>query len=379
MKIVVLHTRLSGYMMACLRALAARPGVDLLIYAWPGQSAAPFSPNLFAGAGTVRNRKCRTTRQLWLEVSEFDPEVVLASGWADPGYVRVCRELRKRGVPVIAGCDTQWKGSVRQQLAAWTAGLHVQRAIDVLWVTGARQAVLARALGYRGARLWDGYYACDWDRFGEIGGSRLTGSPARVDSPHFLFVGRYAPEKGIDTLIKAYQIYRQESRAPWELWCAGAGPLQERLVAAGALDLGFIQPDSLPDVMERAAGFILPSRFEPWGVVVQEAAACGLPLLCSDACGAAEHLLRDGLNGFLFPAGDAEALADGMLRLSRLEHQVREAFGARSHELSRQYTPERWVETLVSGLARLPLKGGLRGYKRGKVALLSAPSSPRDA
>jgi glycosyltransferase involved in cell wall biosynthesis len=98
---------------------------------------------------------------------------------------------------------------------------------------------------------------------------------------------------------------------------------------------------------------LLPSRFEPWGVVVQEAAACGLPLICSDACGAGEHLLRDGLNGVVFPAGDAEALADGMLRMSGLDQSVRWEFGARSHELSRQYTPERWVATLMRGMARM--------------------------
>jgi glycosyltransferase involved in cell wall biosynthesis len=375
MKIAVLHTRLSGYLIACLRALATRPGVELLIYAWPGQTAAPFDPSLFVGMGTLRNRKCRTTRQLGLELAEFGPEVVLASGWVDPGYVKVCREMRKRGVPVIAGCDTQWKGSLRQQFAARTARWHVRRAIDVLWVTGARQAVLARALGYRGARLWDGYYACDWNRFGEVGKRRLAAEPAKVESPHFLFVGRYAPEKGIDTLIKAYQIYQQESWSPWELRCAGAGPLQERLIAAGAVDLGFIQPDRLPEVMGQAAVFVLPSRSEPWGVVVQEAAACGLPLICSDACGAAEHLLRDGVNGVLFPAGDATALADGMLRLSRLDSSVRGAFGTRSHELSRQYTPERWVETLVRGLARLPARGRHRSSGQPKLSAHSASSS----
>ena len=138
MKIAVLHTRLSGYLIACLRALAARPGVELLIYAWPGQEAAPFDPSLFSGLGTLRNRKCRTEVQLRSELASFAPDLILASGWVDKGYVKVCREMRKRGVPVIAGCDTQWKGSLRQQFAAWTARWHVRRAIDVLWVTGAR-------------------------------------------------------------------------------------------------------------------------------------------------------------------------------------------------------------------------------------------------
>lgn len=381
MRLAILHTRLSGYLAACLREFKARTAAELLIYCWPNQADAPFNVSMFADLGEIRNRRDHDDAEIEAAVRAFQPDAILTSGWVDKGYVKICKSLRKTGVPVIAGCDTQWKGSVRQHLAAFTAPLHIRKAIDVLWVTGERQAVLARALGYSGERLWDGYYACDWGRFAGVRRDGLgvptcrqrretadeeeesiseTSPPrwgqvgaARRSDPTFLYVGRYAPEKGLDTLAEAYRIYCGQVERPWRLVCAGAGPLRETLVAAGAEDRGFVQPSDLPALIGEAAAFVLPSRFEPWGVVAHEAAASGLPLILSDACGAGVHLLRDLHNGFLFAAGNAAALARAMVRMHGSTSERRQAFGGASHELSKQYTPQRWAETFIQGLKQL--------------------------
>jgi glycosyltransferase involved in cell wall biosynthesis len=375
MKVAVLHSRLSGYLAACLREFKARTGAELLIYCWPNQRDAPFEAEMFADLGEVRNRREHADAEIEAAVRDFRPDAILTSGWVDRGYVKICKSMRKQGVPVIAGCDTQWTGGLRQQVAAWTARWHVRKAIDVLWVTGERQAVLGRALGYHGERLWDGYYACDWDRFARGGqrpevrdqtlevraqGSEFRGvdgvlqnpdfRPAISASRSFLYVGRYVAEKGLATLAAAYRSYSERVEHPWRLLCAGSGPLRDLLIAAGAEDLGFSQPTELPALMHSASAFILPSCFEPWGVVVHEAAASGLPLILSDACGAGVHLLRDQFNGFLFPAGDAGRLAAAMVRMTQMDELQREGFSEASFQLSRQYSPERWAATLMAGL-----------------------------
>jgi glycosyltransferase involved in cell wall biosynthesis len=387
MRLALLHTRLSGYLAACLRELKRRGDAELLIHAYPPAGDAPFDPGVFADLGEVRNRREHADDAILRAVLDFGPDAVLVSGWGDKGYLKICRELRRRGIAVIAGCDTQWTGGLRQHVASWIAPWHLHKAIDVLWVTGERQAVLGRALGFSGDRLWDGYYACDWARFATPSrpsgacGASVVRRPSSVvgeqpsagnnpahddgqttnDEGTFLYVGRYVPEKGIDTLAEAYGRYRERVDEPWKLVCAGSGPLGETLVAAGAEDRGFVQPRDLPGLMHEAGAFVLPSRFEPWGVVVHEAAASGLPLICSDACGAAVHLLRDRFNGFLFPAGDAAALAERMVALHELSDARRVAFAEASFELSKQYTPARWTETL---LAALRPSGGLEGNRR---------------
>jgi glycosyltransferase involved in cell wall biosynthesis len=280
-------------------------------------------------------------------VGSFRPDAVLVSGWVDSGYNRLCRRLKAEGIPVVAGCDTQWKGSWRQHVAALAAPWHVHRFIDVLWVTGERQRQLAQALGYRGARCWDGFYCCDWERFAR----KTTEAPCPRERS-FLFVGRYVEEKGIRDLAAAYRIYRTQVGSPWPLVCAGKGGLAPLLADVGADDLGFVQPDRLPALMHEASAFVLPSRFEPWGVVVQEAAASGLPLIVSEACGAGVHLVREAYNGFVTETGNAGSLASALVRMHNLGGTEREEFGRRSFELSKQYTPQRWASVFRDGLAR---------------------------
>jgi glycosyltransferase involved in cell wall biosynthesis len=358
MKLAILHTRLSGYLTACLRTLRESTGAELLVHAYPNQPNAPFDPTAFDGLGKIEDRYENNNHEIAQSVIDFQPDAILVSGWADRGYLKICCDAHGRGIPVVAGCDTQWTGNLRQRAASWIAPWLLHKAIDVLWVTGERQAILARALGYSGDRLWDGYYACDWQRFSRFDISNLDESiadkqPADCEQRSFLYVGRYVSEKGLDTLCEAYRLYITHVANPWTLTCAGAGPLRDRLVAAGAKDQSFVQPNDLPELMAKASCLILPSRFEPWGVVVHEAAASGLPLICSDACGAAVHLLRPHLNGYTFPTGDAEALADRMVQMTRLSDSDRNEFGQASAQLSRQYTPERWINTLLAGLTRL--------------------------
>ena len=79
---------------------------------------------------------------------------------------------------------------------------------------------------------------------------------------------------------------------------------------------GFIQPKYLNDLLLNSSALILPSRYEPWGVIVHEAAVAGLPIIISDACGSSDHLVKDGYNGYIFSSGDYISLAYKMRLLS---------------------------------------------------------------
>ncbi|WP_457653578.1 glycosyltransferase family 4 protein [Rhodocaloribacter sp.] len=346
MRVAVLFSRLSGYMAACLRALKERTGGEMLVIRHAPAANAPFDDRHFAWIDHLYDRHVLGREEILSKVQTFAPDAVFMAGWFDRDYLAVARRLRQDGVPVVAGCDTQWTGSLRQRVGRLIAPRHLHTAIDVLWVSGERQRQLAQRLGYTGARCWHGVYACDWSRFDAVY------DPATSRPKTFLFVGRYIPIKGLDTLIAAYRRYRRQASEPWALHCAGTGELASTLEGQpGVTDLGFVQPDRLPQLFAEAGAFILPSRREPWGVVVQEATAAGLPVLCSTASGAAVHLVQDGYNGFLFEPGDASYLARLMQRIDDASEEERSEMGRASHALSRQFTPERWAETFVRGLA----------------------------
>lgn len=341
-RVAILFSELSSYMLACWKALKAQHEVELLVYYWKPVKDAPFQLDL-EFIDHLHPREGHTAVQIYDSVSAFKPDALIIAGWMDKGYLEVARRLKSNGVPVIATCDNQWQDTLRQRLAARISPWHLHSAIDVLWVAGERQAQFAQRLGYRGQRLWRGLYCCDWEQFAR--------EPAPDLANSFLFAGRLVAEKGIDTLINAYEIYRGQIECAWPLLTAGTGDLSSPVEqCAGVRSMGFTQPDKLPLLFHESGCLVLPSLKEPWGVVLQEAAASGLPLICSEACGASVHLLQDGYNGYLFETGNADHLAHCLTRMSALSSSERLLMGQRSYEMSKQFTPQRWAQTLVEGL-----------------------------
>ena len=344
-RIAILYSNLSGYTAACQRAVKEAANAELLVIHWPVAKEAPYDDHIFGHIDYRYSRDQYTAHGIVKLLSDFSPDVVIMSGWMDNAYLQAARYMRRKGVPVVAGSDTQWNGSLRQRSAALTARWYLHPAIDILWVTGERQRYLAGQLGYTTKKCWTGFYTCDWEKFNENIGIEVPREKA------FLYVGRYIDRKGMKTLLSAYQSYRSEVSDPWKLWTVGTGAWSKQIQdIKGVQDWGFVQPDRLPQIMRTAGAFILPSLYEPWGVVLHEAATAGLPLLASNACGAAVHLLRDQYNGYVHESGDDKHLTESMVRLAGLSADQLAQFSLGSHSLSKQYTPHIWAETLISNL-----------------------------
>ena len=349
MQIAVLFSRLSGYTAACLRTLRETYDVELLVVRLPPAENAPFDDRHFGWIDRLYDRDVMNVGDMRHLIGEFSPDAILLAGWFDRGYLKVARSMREEGVPVVSGCDSQWRGIWKQQVARLISPWYLHSSIDVLWAAGERQRQLAHRLGYTGDRCWTGYYACNWPEFAQV-----HEKDAPETSSAFLFVGKYSSEKGIDVLVEAYRQYRRHHSSPWKLVCAGTGDLRHMLSdEPGVEDRGFVQPDQLPGVLRDTTAFVLPSRREPWGVVLQEAATAGMPLICSEECGAGVHLVQDGYNGYTFETTNPAHLARCMSQLSEKKEEDVAAMGDRSHQLSKQYTPTRWARTLVRGVERI--------------------------
>lgn len=177
--------------------------------------------------------------------------------------------------------------------------------------------------------------------------------------PVMLFVARLLRVKRLDLLLDALSRVTE----PVQLWVAGDGPereaLEGRVAALGpgrVRFLGALAPDRLPELYAAADLFVLPSDHEPWGAVVCEAMAGGLPVLLSSAVGSGPDLLREGENGLSFPAGDAISLAAAVRRLLSDPGGLRR-MGARSLELIAGYTHE-WLEAEFAAAVRLAAGSG---------------------
>ena len=347
-RFALLYTELADYTRACLQTLKGKYAPEILAIHYPPAANAPFHGDMLAGIAKTQNRySFDNAQQLADCVCDFDPEVVYVSGWSDKIYLQAARILKKRGYLVISGMDTIYRDEFRQWVATKIAPYYLHSAFDIIWAAGERQRAYAAKLGYDGDHCWTGLYSCDWDRFHALRGHSSRGREA------FLFVGRYVAAKGLDLLVAAYEQYRRKTESPWDLICVGRGPAEYLLEGVpGVENRGFIQPSELPVVLAECSAFVLPSRDEPWGVVIQEAATVGLPIICSDCVGASAHLVQDFYNGYTFKSGEVDALEYALLRMSTLSDEKRRLFGERSVALSKQFTPERWADTLVEGSKR---------------------------
>jgi glycosyltransferase involved in cell wall biosynthesis len=106
---------------------------------------------------------------------------------------------------------------------------------------------------------------------------------------------------------------------------------------------GFQQPDAVAEQMRAASCFVLPSRAEPYGVVVHEAASAALPMLCTDFAGAVPMFVQDGANGWTVAAGRVDVWADAMARMSTQPADRLEEMSAISHALSTRISPSGWA------------------------------------
>lgn len=361
-RVAVLWSHLSGYLDACLRELAQRK-IELLASWFGAANVAPFAEHQFSWlrretrglqwAGT----NAIDRRTLVAELERFAPQLLLVSGWNHMGYRHAARHFHGRCVRILC-MDNPWEERAKQWLGRAAARWYVRPLFEGALVAGERQYQFARRLGFADAEILTGLYAPDSARFFDVPSLGLKERRA------FLFVGRLAGEKGIETLREAYLLYRRASRSPWPLSIAGTGALASRLEEVeGVRMLGFVQPQELPTVFAGHACLIAPSLREPWGVQIAEGATAGLALVVTYACGAAVHLVREGFNGHIVAPGDARALARALLRIET--NSALDEFGQRSRALAEQFTPRLWAENLLNH----PALSRLRGIREQAAAI----------
>jgi glycosyltransferase involved in cell wall biosynthesis len=344
LRVLVLWTQMSGYLDACLVSLAARDVEVRVAYRHPSGDA-PFDPSAFAslngGYGWVDEPD---PLELAALVEDHQPDALLVGGWSQGAYRELAGTLSGRCLRVLC-FDNQWLARPRQFAGVATSRRLLRPNFDVVFVPGDTQARFARLLGYGDDLQLHGLYCADHERFAAVATDRSTTNT-------FGFVGRLVPEKGVDVLASAYRSYRSSVADPWPLVVAGVGPLESELRHVPGVELrGFLQPDDLPSLLTEFGALTLPSRFEPWGVVLHEAAAAGLPLIATGACGAASRLLLDGYNGLRVRAGSESSLAKALQRFASYPAADRAAMGKASESLALQYTPQRWAHYVHERIA----------------------------
>jgi len=342
-KILFLYTELAGYSIACLHALASM-GAEVHVVRRPVNSEAPFV--FQQGSKIFYYERESLSRAALLKIAEtINPSLIIVSGWVDKDYLYIARKFKDRAGRVLA-FDNQWNASLRQRAASLIGRLSFLRYFNYAWVPGKRQAEFAKRLGFSESEIHLGFYACDISLYNSYFNSSLPGKSKHFPK-RFVFVGRYYEFKGVRDLWQAFVELQQEEQCQWELWCLGTGDIQP-LNHPGIKHFGFVQPDQMEQIIRQSGVFILPSHFEPWGVAVQEFAAAGFPLLCSNQVGATNAFLQVGINGYIYKAGDVNDLKDKMRKFTKLTDEELLKMGNRSHQNASCLSPVSWASEAMS-------------------------------
>lgn len=343
----MMATGLTSYLDACFRELVTNHDVELFIITRQFRDNVAYEPFPITQQTRVHSWIDEPSGdELVSLVDEYDPDAVLVHSWHVPPYRAVLRSRSGRSVRVL-WMDNNWLGTPKQRLGVASSQWFVHRLFDVAFLPCERTEMFARRLGFASADILRGSLTADTAMYGAepVSGEELR-SRAR-----FVSALRMVHHKGADVLAEAYQHYRAAVSDPWELHVAGQGPLLETLTdQPGVVSHGFVQPRDLAALMHQSSAYINPSRVEPYGVVLHEAAAASLPILTADAVGASPTMVQDGYNGWLFPGGDAEALAGRMAAVSESSATRLAEMSQVSHAISKRLSPEGWARNLVEFL-----------------------------
>ncbi len=304
----------SPYQIDLFYALSQVPNVKLnvyyleaayTIYPWPKKPLYPYEkilPGFNLNWGTSR------FHVNWHLPKIEQSDVVVINGYMNLTAQLLLR-LQAKQVPCvfwgekIVGSAGGLKSKLQRILAQSLKECQAIAAIGSLAEADYRQR-------YPGKLIVNIPYYCDLSTFSH-------NLPQRPRTPMtILFCGQMIARKGVDILLQAFHrllayglqvrllLVGQEAELPQMLESL---PEQTRQNIEYA---GFQAPENLPEFFRQADLFVLPSRYDGWGVVVNQAIGSGLPIVCSDTVGAAYDLIKPGKNGYLFPCGNVDALVE---------------------------------------------------------------------
>jgi glycosyltransferase involved in cell wall biosynthesis len=220
-----------------------------------------------------------------------------------------------------------------------------------------------KSYGIRGDRIFLAPYTVDNEYFFER--ARCLEAQRRElrqregippDLPVVLYCGKLIAKKRPFDLLRAFATIGTKIRA--SLVFVGDGNLRPKLEEFATRNtlrvhfLGFRNQSELPKCYTMSDVVVLPSDYEPWGLVINEAMCFGLPIVASDKVGAAADLIRDGLNGFVYPVGSIPALAEALTRVLSND-ALRQEMGARSAAAIRKWSISETVEGVRNALASI--------------------------
>ena len=370
MRVALFTNILPPYRVPVFRALAATPGWQLRVLlnarsefnrSWEVKPGG-LDVEIVKSVSFVRGgRTLHVPLGLWGALRRFGPDVVVSAEFGARTLLAALYCSLAQVPLVIWSYPTRVTAAATPRWRRALAGILLGRARAVIGMGRQAREVLS-AWGVAGERIFDAPNAHDHEAF-----VKALASAEPAARGHYLHaalqarahvalvVGRLVASKGILQLLDAWDRLPPDLRSDWTLLVLGSGPLEGVVKRASdthppgeIAHLPAVQPREVIDFYKGADLLLFPSLSDPWGLVVSEAMACGLPVLCSTRAGCAEDLIRAGENGWLVDPLDEDAFSSALLEA--LSSGQRQLLGDSARETAQHFTPEAMAQGMRRAL-----------------------------
>jgi glycosyltransferase involved in cell wall biosynthesis len=286
---------------------------------------------------------------------------VLVSLYAGADFLAGSTLARRRGARVAFWVEVTYDAWVRRRRWKEAVKARILPAADGILTAGDDGHSFARRYGVSDDRIHHVPHVVDFERLAR--GARLAEDERDrlrdelgVRGVTFVYVGRLWGGKGLTYLLEAFGALQARDVGEVSLLIVGDGSdedeLRGRARAQGlrnAVFCGFQGEDVLPRLYAASDVFVFPTLGDPFGMVVLEAMACGLPVVATTAAGEISDRVVDGVNGFLVAPGSSDQLLERMTVLAR-DEDLREAMGAASVDKVARQSPDAWADAFERAL-----------------------------
>ena len=341
MKIIYLYKEVHGFTISTVKKLI-NLGYEVHIITYDSNYNIPKIPKLY-----IYKRENYNFFSICYLIKKLEPKLICVSGWMDKTYLFNCIYSKFHDIIVVAHSDNTWNRSFKNYIASLLGFFNFfDLFFNYIWIHGPKQKEYVNKIGFKKKQIILDHASADLNLFHKAFKKNIKIKKKRYPKT-FLFVGRLTKSKGIDLLLEAWdEVYL---KTDWKLKIIGSGPFKiksnkkKRIVCKK-----FLQPKKLLKEVKNSGCFILPSIFEPWGVVVHEFAAGGLPLLLSSSVGSAPVFLKKKINGYIFNNNSKKDLIKKLFLFSKLSKIQLINMSFNSYKISNKITPESSANNLVS-------------------------------
>jgi glycosyltransferase involved in cell wall biosynthesis len=305
------------------------------------------------GAKQIHTKVLNTLKSLQADIV-FAPATAFPEGMAAYAY----RLLSGTKAVMM---DDAWEHTDRRHFPTRIVKRMIHRNIDLAFIPGDSHLPYFTEMGFTEDRVLFGIQAMDNDYFWKEAEAARTDEPTNrnllsLPSNYFLYVGRFLPRKGLETLIEAYSNYRNHAgMTSWSLVLVGDGDHLDDIkkLARNLPEVRFVGSKFGADLCiyyGLARMLIVPSLSDPWGLVVNEGMASGLPVIVSKGCGAAKTLVKESENGWTFEPGDEKTLASFMIKASSLSPEALKEMGRKSKAIVSEWSLDRFADGVLKAI-----------------------------